>query len=135
MTDREKAIVMAYTGICMLTEDKFQIFHKYVEDIMGRPVYTHELAYRDVQDEIKEKAKADFIALCAEQESCENMAGDRVTCKDCKHLCHIEDAPKVLVCGKHNCQQVSKNYYCADAESEEEYEKRKLFCNTWLDAQ
>ena len=46
----------------------------------------------------------------------EIMAGDRVTCKDCKHLCHIEDAPKVLVCGKHNCQQVSKNYYCADGE-------------------
>jgi hypothetical protein len=72
MTDREKAIVMAYTGICMLTEDKFQIFHKYVEDIMGRPVYTHEFAYRYVQDEIKEKAKADFIALCGEQESCED---------------------------------------------------------------
>ena len=66
MTDREKAIVMAYTGICMLTEDKFQIFHKYVEDIMGRPVYTHELADKDVQNEIKEKAKADFIALCDE---------------------------------------------------------------------
>ena len=42
-----------------------------------------------------------------------------VTCKDCKHLCHIEDAPKVLVCGKHNCQQVSKNYYCADGERRE----------------
>lgn len=36
MTDREKAIVMAHTGICMLTGDKFRIFHKYVEDIMGR---------------------------------------------------------------------------------------------------
>jgi len=42
-----------------------------------------------------------------------------VTCKDCKHLCHIEDAPKILVCGKHNCQQVSKNYYCADGERRE----------------
>ena len=30
MTDKEKAIVMAHTGICMLTGDKFQIFHKYV---------------------------------------------------------------------------------------------------------
>jgi hypothetical protein len=39
-----------------------------------------------------------------------------VTCKDCKHLCHIEDVPKVLVCGKHNCQQVSGNFYCADGE-------------------
>lgn len=68
MTDKEKAIVMAYTGACMLCGDNFQIFHKYVEDIMGRPVYTHELADKAVEDEIKEKAKADFIALCAEQE-------------------------------------------------------------------
>lgn len=59
---------MAYTGVCMLSGDKFQIFHKYVEDIMGRPVYTHEMAIKAVDDEIKEKAKADFIALCAEQE-------------------------------------------------------------------
>lgn len=64
MTDREKAIVMAYTGICMLTGDKFQIFHKYVEDIMGRPVWTHELANKSVEEEIKTKSKADFIALC-----------------------------------------------------------------------
>ena len=42
-----------------------------------------------------------------------------VTCKDCKHLCHIEDVPKVLVCGKHNCQQVSGNFYCADVERRE----------------
>lgn len=43
MTNREKAIVMAYTGICTLAGTKFAIFHKYVEDIMGRPVQTIEL--------------------------------------------------------------------------------------------
>lgn len=68
MTDREKAIVTAYTGFCMLSGDGFRIFHEYIKNIMGRPVYTHELAYKPVVDEIKEKAKADFIALCAEQE-------------------------------------------------------------------
>lgn len=62
MTNREKAIVMAHTGICMLTGDKFQIFHKYVEDILNRPIMTHELAW--LEDEIKEKSKADFIRLC-----------------------------------------------------------------------
>ena len=66
MTDREKAIVMAYTGACMLTGDKFQIFHKYVEEIMGRPIWTHEMA--QLADEIKEKSKADFMSLCAESE-------------------------------------------------------------------
>lgn len=64
MTNREKAIVMAFTGMCMLTEDKFNIFHKYVEELMGRPVYTHELGF--LADEIKEKAKDDFIKLCKE---------------------------------------------------------------------
>ena len=63
MTDKEKAIVMAYTGFCMLNGDKFQIFHKYVEEIMGRPVWTHEMADKAVADEIRERAKADFIAL------------------------------------------------------------------------
>ena len=67
----------------------------------------------DMQELVDEKVK-----------EIKTMAGDRVTCKDCKHLCHIEDAPKVLVCGKHNCQQVSKNYYCADAEREEVKDNR-----------
>ena len=62
MTDREKAIVMAYTGACMLQEDKFDIFHKYVEDVIGRPVYTHELG--ELQEKIKEASKEDFIKLC-----------------------------------------------------------------------
>ena len=68
MTDREKAIVMAYTGICMLTGTKFAIFHKYVEDIMGRPVQTIELGTKFVIDEIKEKSEADFIDLCKEDQ-------------------------------------------------------------------
>ena len=72
MTDREKAIVMAYTGICMLTDDKFQIFHKYVENIMGRSVWTHEMALDSIADEIRAKSKNDFIALCADEGSSEN---------------------------------------------------------------
>lgn len=68
MTDREKAIVMAYTGVCMLTGTKFAIFHKYVEDIMGRPVQTIEMGIESVCDEIKEKARPDFINLCEEEQ-------------------------------------------------------------------
>lgn len=64
MTDHEKAIVMAHTGVCMLTGDKFSIFHKYIEDICGRPIWTHELANANVINEIKEKSKPDFLRLC-----------------------------------------------------------------------
>ncbi|HAQ52048.1 MAG TPA: hypothetical protein DCR12_04725 [Lachnospiraceae bacterium] len=68
MTDREKAIVMAYTGVCMLNGDKFQIFHKYVEDIMGRPVYTHEFGLDLFANEVKKKAEPDFMKLCEEDD-------------------------------------------------------------------
>ena len=64
MTDKEKAIVMAYTGACMLTGDKWFIFHKYVEDILHRPIMTHEFVL--LEKDIKEAAKPDFIKLCAE---------------------------------------------------------------------
>lgn len=67
MTDKEKAIIMAYTGVTMLMGDKFNIFHKYVEDIMDKPVFTHELGL--LADEIKKKSEADFMALCASETS------------------------------------------------------------------
>ena len=66
MTDKEKAIVTAYTGITMLTGDKLSIFYEYIESILGRPVWTHELADKEVWNEIKEKSKADFLRLCRE---------------------------------------------------------------------
>lgn len=63
MTDREKAIVMAYTGYAMLAGDKLGIYYQYVQEKLGRSVMTHELAYEEVQDAITEAAKEDFIAI------------------------------------------------------------------------
>lgn len=68
MTDHERAIVMAYTGYAMLTGDKLSIFHKYVQDLLGRPVWTHEFGDSKVTDEIKEKAHNDFVSLCRDDE-------------------------------------------------------------------
>ena len=66
MTDREKAIVMAYTGYTMLTGDKFDVYHQYIEELMGRPVWTHQIAY--LEETIKAKSRADFIELCRKEE-------------------------------------------------------------------
>ena len=66
MTDYEKAVVMAHTGVVMLKAEKFNIFHQYVEKIMGRPIYVHEMAYKEISDEIREKSKADFLRICEE---------------------------------------------------------------------
>lgn len=92
MIDREKAIVMAHTGKCMLTGDKFQIFHKYVENIMGRPIYTHDIGF--LEDEIKEKSKTDFIMLCAneEQEPCEDAISREEAIDACNQSVNILEA-------------------------------------------
>ena len=66
MTKQECAIIMAYTGVCMLTGNEFSEYHKYIEYIMNRPVWTHELADKSIVEEIEEKAKDDFMNLCHE---------------------------------------------------------------------
>jgi hypothetical protein len=48
MTDREKAIVSAYTGYAMLVGNKIGVFYEYLEEILGRPIMTHELAFKSV---------------------------------------------------------------------------------------
>lgn len=62
MTDIEKAIIMAYTGYVTLTGDKQKIFYDYVSDLIGRPVFTHELP--GLSNVIQEAAKADFTEIC-----------------------------------------------------------------------
>ena len=63
MTDRERAIIMAYTGICMLAGSKLDIFYKYLEELFNGPVYTHEIPY--LADEIKKRSFDDFLKLCS----------------------------------------------------------------------
>ena len=60
MTKREAAIISAYTGIMV---GSFSDMHEYVEEIMGRGVFTHEFANKAVIEEIKQAAKPDLISL------------------------------------------------------------------------
>jgi hypothetical protein len=60
MTTYEAAVVTAYTGILCV---EFTHFHKYAETLLGRPVFTHEFGSQGVADLLKEKSRADFIAL------------------------------------------------------------------------
>ena len=60
LTKEQSAVLSAHTGV--LCGD-FPSFHRYVERIMGRPVFTHEMGNREVADQIKEKSRKDFLAL------------------------------------------------------------------------
>lgn len=55
MTKREAAIISAYTGYLIGDIDEM---YKYINEIMGRTVFTHEISI--LFDEIREKAKTDF---------------------------------------------------------------------------
>lgn len=48
----------------MLVGENRNYFYKYVQDILGRHVFSHELATKDIQEEIREAAKEDFFKLC-----------------------------------------------------------------------
>lgn len=64
MTLKERVIVETYTGICMTSGEERDEVYKYMAEIMGRPVFTHELASKEVQEQLKERSKADFVAVC-----------------------------------------------------------------------
>lgn len=61
MTKQEKLIVSAYTGVLMTD---FDDLHKFIEEKLGRPVFTHELADELVVKELKRAVKQDFLGLC-----------------------------------------------------------------------
>ena len=55
MKKQEAILVSAFTGF-LLTKD-FSDVHKFCEDLLGRPIWTHEFASITVQEEIKEKCR------------------------------------------------------------------------------
>ena len=60
MTNREAAIVSAYTGVLL---GSFSEMLKYVEEILECQIWTHDLADKEIQNKIKELSKQDFIAI------------------------------------------------------------------------
>ena len=60
MTKREAAIVAAYTGFLI---GSFSEMHGYIEKIMGRPVFTHEMGSKSTMLEVREAAKLDFVNI------------------------------------------------------------------------
>ena len=61
MTREEAILLSAYTGY-LLAPDFSQV-HKFCEDTLGRPIWTHEFADRCVQKEIQEKLHPQIMEL------------------------------------------------------------------------
>lgn len=67
MTQREKAICELFTGICFCAGDQRGAVYEYAEELLGRPVMTHDFLL--CAEELKEKARPDFVALCRKVEA------------------------------------------------------------------
>lgn len=63
ITKREAAIISTYTGILL---GDATAMREYIAEIMGRPVYTHDMRNAETYKIIKEKAKKDFVNLHVE---------------------------------------------------------------------
>lgn len=62
MTKQEQIIVSAYTGY--LIADNFDEVQDYIQQKLGRPVFTHELADPRVLEEIRDKVRPDLLSIC-----------------------------------------------------------------------
>lgn len=65
MTEKERIIVSAYTGYLLCD---FIKVHEYIEEKLGRPIWTHELANEEIQEEIRDKCRDDFVELAEKRE-------------------------------------------------------------------
>ena len=61
MTLEEAILLSAYTGFLLAPD--FSEVHKFCEDTLGRPIWTHEFADRCVQKEIQEKLRPQIMEL------------------------------------------------------------------------
>ena len=50
MTHKEAIAVSAYTGFCFAPFDEI---HQFIEEVLGRQVFTHELARDDIWEDIR----------------------------------------------------------------------------------
>lgn len=68
MTDREKIVVSAHTGVVMLPEDKVFMLFDYFEELLGRRITIYDLQFKEISDQIKERSKAEFLEICNREE-------------------------------------------------------------------
>lgn len=63
MTDYEKLVVSAYTGVLMTDIGDFR---EYVDEIMGIPITDLDMASKEFWEDLRDRVKPEFLAICAD---------------------------------------------------------------------
>jgi len=62
LTREQAAIIGAFTGISC---GPFEDIHGLIERVLGRSVFTHEMADKDLWAQVKELIQPEYLAICA----------------------------------------------------------------------
>ena len=76
MTRKEAILLSAYTGFLLAPD--FSEVHKFCEDTLGRPIWTHEFADSCVQKEIQEKLRPQIMELVQNISALRPVSRERV---------------------------------------------------------
>ena len=107
MTREEAILLSAYTGF-LLVQD-FSDVHKFCEDTLGRPIWTHEFADKDVQKEIQGKLRPQIMKLIQSTNALHPVSREQVEkvypgCPMCENglpKIHIPAFQALAICNQH----------------------------------
>lgn len=61
LTKRQAQVISDYTGISLCD---YEYIQEYVEELLNKPVWTHEFANEEKWDKLKELSKEEFLSIC-----------------------------------------------------------------------
>ena len=115
MTREEAILLSAYTGF-LLVQD-FSDVHKFCEDTLGRPIWTHEFADEDVQKEIQDKLRPQIMKLIYSTNALRPVSREQVIlCKDCQYWQGNNGGYLHPECRWGNDETPDEDDYCSFAE-------------------
>ena len=112
MTREEAILLSAYTGF-LLVQD-FSDVHKFCEDTLGRPIWTHEFADEDVRKEIQDKLRPQIMKLI---QSTNALRADlaRVTAERDAAVEAVKNMAEYIVCAGrvdyYLCDEISQEHH------------------------
>ena len=89
MTLKEKAICEVFTGLCFCEGEERNEVYKYLEEIFGRPIFTHEMD-EAFAVEAQARSRADFVKVCAGEYSEENELTEKHW-SECWQIAHYQN--------------------------------------------
>lgn len=64
LTREQAAIIGAFTGFSC---GPFGDVHQKIEQLLGRPVFTHEMANAELWQQVKTKVEPEYLSICAQE--------------------------------------------------------------------